>query len=72
MQIQGFDKQDYVVETNHRRFELRTSPNIKYHEQIKMPHRFYISRQTTVKEMHLMLCEKIQDRSVRFSAFELF
>jgi hypothetical protein len=51
------NKKDYIVEVHQRRFELRTSPNIKYHEQLKMPHRFYVSRSTTVKELHLKICE---------------
>jgi hypothetical protein len=66
------NKKDHIVEVHHRRFELRTSPNIKYHEQIKMPHRFYVSRTETVKELHLKICEQIEGGSVRFNAFELF
>jgi len=60
------------VEVHLRRFELRTSPNIRYHEQLKMPHRFYISRSSTVKEMHLKICEQIEGGSVKFNAVELF
>lgn len=63
---------DHIVEVHQRRFELRTSPNIKYHDQLKMPHRFYISRAATVKEMHLKICEVIEHGSTRFTAFELF
>ena len=65
-------KKDYIVEVHLRRFELRTSPNVKYHEQVKMPHRFYISRSSTVKEMHLKICDQIEHGSVRMNAFELF
>ena len=52
-------KKEHIVEINYRRFELRTSPNIKYAQQIKIPHRFYISRAATVKELHLKICEEI-------------
>lgn len=65
-------KKDFLVEVHLRRFELRTSPNIKYHEQLKMPHRFYISRSCTVKEMHLRICQQIENGSAKFNAFELF
>jgi hypothetical protein len=65
-------KRDHIVEVHQRRFELRTSPNIKYHDQLKMPHRFYVSRSMTVREMHLRICEQIEGQSTRFKAFELF
>ena len=63
---------DYIVEVHLRRFELRTTPNIRYIDQIKMPHRFYVSRSATVKEMHLSICEAIQNKSRQFNAVELF
>ena len=50
-------KKDFLVEVHLRRFELRTSPGVRYHEMRKMPHRFYVSRASTVKEMHLRICE---------------
>lgn len=37
-----------------------------------MPHRFYISRSTTVREMHLRICEGIQHKSRQLNAVELF
>jgi len=65
-------KKDYLVEVHLRRFELRTSPSIRYHEMRKMPHRFYVSRASTVREMHVKICEQIESSSNRFTAFELF
>lgn len=65
-------KKDHIVEVHLRRFELRTSPNIRYHEQLKMPHRLYVSRATTVKELHLQICEQIEGGSNKFNAVELF
>ena len=65
-------KSDYIVEVAHRRFNLRTYPNVKYHEGVRLPHRFYTTRAMTVKELHLKICEAIERDSVKFTAIELF
>lgn len=65
------DKCDFIVEAHMRRFEVCSSPNIKYIEKLKMPHRVYVSRSSTVREMHLKICEAIQNKSAEFKASEL-
>ena len=51
---------------------MRSYPNVKYHEGLKIAHRFYTTRAITVKELHLKICEAIERDSVKFSALELF
>ena len=65
------NKKDHIVEINFRRFELRTSPNIRYAQQIKIPQRFYVSRTATVKELHLRICEEIYSSSAKNTGYEL-
>jgi hypothetical protein len=65
-------KKDYIVETNHRRFELRTYPSVKYFECLKMPFRFYVSRSCTIKELHLNIVENLKNSKEIYTTFQLF
>jgi hypothetical protein len=46
------DKTDYLVEINLRRFQIVSTPRVKYINGIENPLLMFVSSSMTVKELH--------------------
>ena len=50
------DNTDHVVEVNLRKFKILTYPNVRYISGIKQPSLIFISRTSTILELHTRIC----------------
>lgn len=48
----GMDRTDYLVEINLRRFQIVSTPRVKYINGIENPLLMFVSSSMTVKELH--------------------
>jgi hypothetical protein len=50
------EKDDYIVETNLRKFCVATLPKVRFADAITNPIDFYVSREDYVHELHYAFC----------------
>jgi hypothetical protein len=59
----GMDKTDYLVEINLRKFQIVSTPKVKYVNGVESPLLIFVSSSMTVKELHHQICQTILDVS---------
>jgi hypothetical protein len=57
------DGYDHIVEINMRRFTLLAYPRVRYISASVVPEFIFVSRTSTVKELHAIICRKYADDS---------
>lgn len=54
------DKNDHIVEINHRRFRIQIMPKVKYLDGLTQSKTVFVSRMATVKELHVQILHEIK------------